>query len=492
MKTEKTESVLDRLAGQKVLVFGDYMVDEYLQGSVSRISPEAPVPIVHVCASCQRLGGAGNVVLNLKALGTKVCTVGFLGCDPEGDWIIEQLNACGVDYSGMMRLASAVTCKKTRVTAQNQQLIRCDREVIQDASDDFLRFLHQRINGLLEEMDAVIISDYGKGSVTPQTARIVISAAQERKIPVVVDPKGNDYHKYVGATACTPNLKELKAAVGRELGSEDEICQAGVELCKSCGIEYVLATRSENGMSLIDGANCVKEDYPAIAKEVIDVTGAGDTVIAVFTLCYALKASHADCCTISNLAASIVVSKFGAATATVEEIRTLLGSTASGSTKILSRAEAVSKAEELRAQGKRVVFSNGCFDIVHAGHISSFRQARKFGDVLFLGVNSDASIRRIKGENRPIVTQTNRLALLDSICEIDYLVLFEEDTPERLIRDIRPDVLIKGKDWEGQPVAGGDFVRKNGGQVHFIDLEGDISTTSIINKILYVYGEKNS
>ncbi|MCI8654228.1 MAG: D-glycero-beta-D-manno-heptose-7-phosphate kinase [Angelakisella sp.] len=487
MKTDM--DVLDRLSGQKVIVFGDFMVDEYLQGSVSRVSPEAPVPVVLVQKQSRRLGGAGNVVLNLKALGAQATAVGLIGADTNGDWLIGQLKASGVDASGILRTRGIVTCTKTRITAQHQQLLRYDCEVVQDAGRDFLSFLSAEINRLTAEACAVIISDYGKGAVTDQTAKIVISAARERAIPVIVDPKGKHYCKYTGATACTPNLKELKTAVGRELHGEDDICQAGMELCQKCGIEYILVTRSEDGMSLIHGADGTKEDYPAIAKEVIDVTGAGDTVIAVFTLCFAAGAANSQCCTTANLAASIVVSKFGAATASVGEIRALLQTTTKQHSKIVSKEEAVRTAAALHRQGKRVVFTNGCFDIVHAGHISSFRKAREYGDVLFLALNSDASVRRIKGDKRPIVTQEHRLTLLESISEIDYLVLFDEDTPETLIREIRPDVLIKGKDWEGKAVAGGDFVQEYGGQVCFIDLEEGLSTTNIINKIRYIYGE---
>ena len=489
MKTDM--DVLDRLSGQKVVVFGDFMVDEYLQGSVSRISPEAPVPVVLVQEQSRRLGGAGNVVLNLETLGARATAVGLIGADANGDWLIDQLNASGVDASGILRKDGIVTCTKTRITVQHQQLLRYDHEVVQDAGADFLSFLSGEINRLIEGACAVIISDYEKGAVTPQTAEIVISAARERAIPVVVDPKGKHYRKYAGATVCTPNLKELKAAAGRELHDENEICRACIELCQICGIEYILVTRSEDGMSLIHGLDGTKEDYPAIAKEVIDVTGAGDTVIAVFTLCFAAGAAKSQCCITANLAASIVVSKFGAATASVDEIRALLQTTAKQHSKIVGKGEAVRAAAALHRQGKRVIFTNGCFDIVHAGHISSFRKAREYGDVLFLGLNSDASVRHIKGDKRPIVTQEHRLALLESIREIDYLVLFDEDTPETLIREIQPDVLIKGKDWEGKVVAGGDFVREHGGQVCFIDLEEGLSTSNIINKILYVYGEQN-
>lgn len=475
--------------GKKIVVFGDFMIDEYLDGSVSRISPEAPVPVVHVKSNTRRLGGAGNVVRNLSALGASVAAVSYIGNDSDGKWLMERLNGYGIDISGIVQGDDTITSIKTRVTAQNQQLLRYDREIVKDAPESYVEKLSQIINGVLSDACAVIISDYGKGVVTPSTAKAVISAARKANIPVVVDPKGNDYSKYSGATACTPNMKELQGAVGRTLTTEEDIAAAGKEICSACNIEYILATRSEKGMSLISGNTGEKKDYPALAKEVTDVTGAGDTVISVFTLCLACGASHDDCCRLSNIAASIVVSKFGAAVASPEEINQTIAETPKMFSKVYTMSEAAQKSAFLRQQGKKIVFTNGCFDIVHAGHISSFMQAREFGDVLFVGVNSDDSIRRIKGEKRPIVAQENRLALLESLSCIDYLVLFEDDTPEELIRAIKPDVLVKGKDWEGKEVAGGEFVRSYGGEVRFIELEQGLSTTNIINKILEVNKE---
>ncbi len=481
---------LNKFKNKRVVVFGDFMVDEYLGGNVTRVSPEAPVPVVHVQSRSKRLGGAGNVVLNLCALGASVNSISYIGSDFEGNWLIERLKNFSVDTSGIMQSSDTVTSIKTRVTAQNQQLLRYDSEIVRDAPAAFEDFLTAKSEELLRGARAVIISDYGKGAVTKNTAKIIISAARQIGIPVMVDPKGSDYSKYSGATVVTPNMKELCGAVGRNLSSEKEIAKAGVELCKTCGIEYVLATRSEKGMSLICGNNGDKKDYPALAKEVVDVTGAGDTVISVFTMCFALGASHDDCCRLANIAASVVVSKFGAATASPREIYDVINSASGGYKKLISESEAAETAERLRADGKRIVFTNGCFDIIHAGHISSFKQARAFGDVLFVGLNSDSSIKRIKGEKRPIVTQNNRARVIEDMGVVDYVVIFDNDTPEELIRAIKPDVLIKGKDWEGKPVAGGDFVRDNGGEIRFIELEQGLSTTNVINKILEVYREE--
>lgn len=484
---------IERFKNTKIVVFGDYMVDEYLQGTVSRVSPEAPVPVVHVQATERRLGGAGNVVYNLCSLGAIPIPVCLLGTDSEGDWLIQRLLDIGTDTSGIMQSHDSVTSIKTRVTAQNQQLLRYDRETVKQASGEFENFLLKSLDGLLKNVSAVIISDYGKGVVTKNTASIVIHGAKMRNIPVIVDPKGTDYSRYTGASVCTPNMKELGEAVGRALNTESEISGAVMELCERHKIDYILATRSEKGMSLIEGRTGAKKDYPAIAKEVIDVTGAGDTVISIFTLCFALGAGFDDCCRIANCAASVVVSKFGAATVSPEELRQVIDNVhhdEPADSKILTVEQAARKAIEFRAEGKRIVFTNGCFDLVHAGHITSFTKAYEFGDILFVGINSDASIRRLKGEKRPIVSQENRVKLVASLDCVDYVVMFEDDTPEELIRKIIPDVLVKGADWKGKPVAGEEYVRENGGELCYIELEKGLSTTAIIDKIISNYEVK--
>lgn len=474
---------------KRILVFGDFMVDEYLYGTTDRISPEAPVPVVAVKQRESRLGGAGNVVRNLFALGAQVSAVTYIGADANGNWIKTQMEKMGVNCDGIVQSDEIITTIKTRITAKNQQLLRCDNELTAELPTCFLEFLQAHICEWLSGVSAVIISDYGKGVVTAESSRLLIEAAERLSIPVIVDPKGTDYHKYHGAAVCTPNMAELRLATRREARTETEILEACTDLCRECGIKNILATRSEKGMSFIS-ASGDKRDYPAIAKEVVDVTGAGDTVISVFALCYAAGIPVDDCCRLGNIGASVVVSKFGCATVSFEEIMQLDGSNIQTDVCCISRKDASAKAAQLKQMGKKIVFTNGCFDIVHAGHISSFRQAKNFGDVLFLGLNSDASIRRIKGENRPIVSQQNRAALLAAISYIDYIVIFDEDTPEALIRDICPDVLVKGVDWSGQEVAGGQFVKEHGGEVKFIDLEKGLSTTAIIEKILNTYGNE--
>lgn len=478
------ETVLKRFPEKKILVVGDYMLDQYLSGTVSRISPEAPVPVVKIESKRTVMGGAGNVALNIAALGGKVRALTNIGTDAGGDLLLSLLGEQGIETGYVVRSGSRTTSVKTRVVAQNQQMLRYDEETIIPAQEDFLSVLRQNAAGIMEGIDAVILSDYGKGVLTADVCRLLIDEAKKKGLPVLVDPKGNDYTKYRGADYCTPNMKELREASGTHARTEEEICAAALGLCSACGIRNLLVTRSEKGMSLVDGKTGKMKTYPAIARDVSDVTGAGDTVISVFSVGIASGASPETCCRLANIAASIVVSKFGAATAAIPEIEAAIRQmNRPPETKRHTPEEMEMIAADLRAHGRKVVFTNGCFDLVHAGHIASFKKAKAMGDVLIVAVNSDASVRRLKGETRPIVDLENRLALLESIGIIDYLVPFEDDTPQTLIERIRPDILVKGKDWEGKKVAGADFLSTYGGKVAFIDLEEGLSTTNLVEKI---------
>ena len=472
----------------RILVVGDFMVDRYLYSSVSRISPEAPVPIAKVQRVERRIGGAGNVSLNIIALGSQVRILTAVGADDAGEELIGYMKEIGADTTYIYRDQHRKTSIKTRVVAQNQQLLRYDEEEIIPVGQEFISFVAQNLGEIFENVQGVVLSDYGKGILEPEITQLLIREAEKRKIPVLVDPKGADYSKYSGATICTPNLKELTEASGRSrLDAEEDILSASLDLCNQYHIEYMLATRSEKGMSLISRLLGTKQDFPAIAQEVCDVTGAGDTVISTMSICMTAGYPLDVCCRLSNIAASVVVSKFGAETATVDEINQVISV---NDRKVLEcekicTLDLISEvASKLKSNGKKIVFTNGCFDIVHAGHIASFWQARSFGDVLIVGVNSDASIRRLKGDRRPIVSLENRLKLLEALEMIDYVVPFEDDTPQELIECIKPDVLVKGKDWEGKAVAGAEFIESYGGVVKFVELEKGLSTTAIIEKIL--------
>lgn len=480
---------IEQIQKVKALVLGDFMLDEYIIGDVRRISPEAPVPVIEVKSQNIRLGGAGNVINNILSLGAKARVLTCLGDDKLAESLLEQLTDTGAETQFIQKSKEVSTIIKTRVVSKNQQFLRYDREVVKDHPQSYQQYVKENIEKIFDGIDVVLISDYGKGAVTENFAQLLISFARSKKIPVVVDPKGSNYEKYSGATICTPNMNELSLVSGKTLVEEQQIERAGLELCSKIKLDYLLVTRSEKGMSLIGSASKTKIDFPATAKEVVDVTGAGDTVITVISLGVAAGLPLTVCCKLANRAASVVISKFGSATTTFNE---LIGNEiyASGN-KLIPVEQVKYLVNYIREQGKRIVFTNGCFDILHAGHISSFEQARRFGDVLIVGLNSDASVRRIKGEQRPIVCEQDRARLLCSLSLTDYVIIFDDDTPQKLIEMISPDVLIKGKDWEeNQPVAGQRFIESNGGRVCFIDLEQGLSTTNIIKKIRDVYSEE--
>ena len=470
---------LEQIKNQTVLVVGDMMVDKYILGTVSRISPEAPVPVLHQQEVQRKLGGAGNVVVNLVSLGAKVRVIGRVGDDAEGMFFRQNLSDLNVDNRYIFIEGSTIT--KTRVSASNQQFIRIDEETVTMPSKDVMERITSEMNTILSGITVVILSDYAKGFLTEDLTQRIITAAKKRGIIVLVDPKGTHVDKYRGATAVTPNNKEFMDMTGlAELPGEAEIETAGLRLCTQADLDYVIFTRSEKGISVIDKERKKKTDYPALKKEVIDVTGAGDTVVSIIALTLGAGFSMNDCITIANHAASIVISRFGASQVTVEELKTALGIPLQTG---YDRQAVLSHIADQKRQGKKIVFTNGCFDLVHAGHISSFRQARSFGDILVVGVNSDESVRRMKGKTRPIVALNHRVALLMALECVDYVIPFEEDTPQNLIEQIRPDVLVKGKDWEGKKIAGDEFVRSYGGSVRFVALEQGLSTTALIERI---------
>ena len=466
----------------KVLIYGDFMVDKYIMGNVKRISPEAPVPILEVTKKNSKLGGAGNVVNNILALGASTRVLGCVGDDADGMWILNRLNKRNADTAFMRTDSEVMTIVKTRVVSKNQQYIRLDEERIEDIPDSYEQYVREHIEEILADIQVIIISDYGKGAVTKKIAGFLIECANERNIPVVVDPKGKDYSKYKGATVCTPNTNELKVVTGITSEAEEELTKAGFALRDEISLQYLMLTRSEKGISVFDGDK--KKDYPAVEKDVVDVTGAGDTVVSVVALGLAVGYEIGECSKLANLAASVVCSKFGAATLSMNELLECI--LYSGEFKNIDAEVAVFIAENLREKGKKVVFTNGCFDLVHAGHISSFNQAKAFGDVLIVAVNSDASVKRIKGEKRPIVSQQNRIAMLCALECVDYVILMEDDNPINLIKAIKPDITVKGKDWEHKHLPEREVVESYGGEVKFIEMEEGLSTTNIISKIIEI------
>jgi D-beta-D-heptose 7-phosphate kinase/D-beta-D-heptose 1-phosphate adenosyltransferase len=436
----------------------------------------------------RKLGGSGNVVLNAASLEAKVRVVGRIGSDSEGEFFRKTLCDLGVDDKYLYD--DGHTIVKTRIAAKNQQFIRIDDEVITIPSETIRSKIESQIECILKDITVVIISDYAKGFISEEIAQLFIRGAKGHGIPILVDPKGKSPEKYRGATALTPNNKEfLDMTELTAIPDEEVIKDEALRLCGNNDYEYLIFTRSEKGISIIDHKNSTKSDYPAIAKEVVDVTGAGDTVVTALALSLGAGFNLDKCAEVANHAASIVISKFGAAQTTIGELSLALCKNDPAAPDLKTLLQYL---EVNRRQGKRIVFTNGCFDLIHAGHISSFKQAREFGDLLVVGVNSDKSIRRIKGESRPIIDLQNRIDLLSSIRYIDCIISFDEDTPQALIEQLKPDVLVKGKEWQGKEVAGSDFVKSYGGRMEFIELEQGLSTSVIIERIMNKKGVEST
>ncbi|MCE3238176.1 MAG: bifunctional heptose 7-phosphate kinase/heptose 1-phosphate adenyltransferase [Gammaproteobacteria bacterium] len=459
-----------------VLVIGDVMLDRYWFGETTHISPEAPVPIVKIKHIDERPGGAGNVALNIAALGAKVTLLGVVGSDEAAHTLETQLNAANVKHA-LLNLANARTITKLRVISRHQQLIRLDFEEKFPVFNPEL--LIETYKKYLHHTQLVILSDYGKGTLV-RTLEL-INLARQSNIPVLVDPKGNDFSIYQNANAITPNFKEFENIVG-VCETEQMISEKAQQFLAHYNIDTLLVTRGERGMTLIE-KNKERIHLPAHAREVFDVTGAGDTVIAVFGTAIAAKASLPEAMALANLAASLVVSKLGAACVSVPELQAALTATTHGTAGIVNEEQLLLATAEARLQGKRIVFTNGCFDILHAGHVTYLQQAKQLGDYLIVAINEDDSIKRLKGEGRPINNTAQRMAVLASLNVVDWVVSFADDTPERLLKRLQPDILVKGGDYQPDQVVGANIVHSYGGETRVLGLVKDLSTTSLINRI---------
>ncbi|MDZ7805387.1 bifunctional D-glycero-beta-D-manno-heptose-7-phosphate kinase/D-glycero-beta-D-manno-heptose 1-phosphate adenylyltransferase HldE [Thiohalophilus sp.] len=460
----------------RVLVIGDLMLDRYWHGDTSRISPEAPVPVVRVGEAEERAGGAGNVALNIAALGAGARVMGLTGDDEACNALDDILTAAGVECR-FSKLTGCATVTKLRVLSRHQQLIRLDFEDGFESyqSEDLLRQFEQQLDG----MGAVILSDYGKGTL--REARAFIQAARNKQIPVLVDPKGNDFERYRGATLITPNLSEFEAVVGH-CRNDEEVVTRGMALIEQFELDALLVTRSERGMTLLRRGQEALH-MPTHAREVFDVTGAGDTVISVLGAAIAAGEDLANATAWSNLGAGVVVGKLGTATVNIDELRRAARAQHEIETGVVDEDLLVRLVKDARDHGETVVMTNGCFDILHPGHVLYLQQARKLGDRLVIAVNDDASVKRLKGESRPINTVERRMAVLSALECVDWVVPFSEDTPERLICQVLPDLLVKGGDYQPEEVAGGQCVLDNGGKVEVLDFIEGHSTTDIIKNI---------
>ena len=461
----------------KVLVVGDLMLDRYWHGGTSRISPEAPVPVVHVKQNEERAGGACNVALNIATLGAQ-CTVMGLSGDDESARVLEQLlDNVGVTPMFIKRSENS-TVTKLRVMSRHQQLMRLDFEDGFIGTD--LSGLEKAFAEQLDNFNIVVCSDYGKGSL--RDVKKLIALCNEKNIPVLVDPKGNDFEKYTGASLITPNLSEFEAVVG-QCTSEDDLVNKANELSARFDIEALLVTRSEHGMSLMQqGYDPVH--IPTQAKEVFDVTGAGDTVISTLAASLGAGLSLERAMVLSNLAAGVVVAKSGTASVTISELENAVAQNSSNTEHgILTEEELYGVIERSRARGETIVMTNGCFDILHAGHVTYLEQASELGDRLLVAVNIDETVRRLKGEDRPVNPVENRMRMLAALRCVDWVVAFTEDEPTRLICEVSPDILVKGGDNVVDQIPGGDCVREAGGQVMVLTYVDGVSTTRIIDSI---------
>ncbi|MBB4267283.1 D-glycero-beta-D-manno-heptose-7-phosphate kinase [Roseospira visakhapatnamensis] len=477
--------LVDRLGDARVLCVGDVMLDTFVQGSVDRVSPEAPIPVLRVARETTMLGGAGNVARNLVGLGARVGFLSVIGDDADGAAVAGLLAALPGVETSLLTESDRPTTRKTRFVAGGQQLLRADSECIRPLAEATGEALLAQARAVIADHGALVLSDYGKGVLTEPVTRALIALARGAGRPVIVDPKGADHARYDGAGVVTPNRKELSEATGGHPTHDDASVEAACRaLIARCGVEAVLATRSQDGMTLVsDGARA--EHLPAEAREVFDVSGAGDTVVATLAAALAVGASPSAGARLANAAAGVVVGKVGTAAVRADDLVSALHhqDLARAEDKVVRLDALVETAERWRRRGLRVGFTNGCFDLLHPGHVSLIAQARAACDRLVVGLNADASVRRLKGPRRPVQGEMARATVLASLADVDRVVLFAEDTPLALIGALRPDVLVKGADYTVETVVGADVVRGYGGRVVLADLVAGQSTTATLARM---------
>ena len=461
-----------------ILVIGDLMIDHYLWGSCDRISPEAPVQVVNVKKESSVLGGAGNVINNLVALGSVVDVISVIGNDSVANELKSLLEKIDVPTSNLVVENNRKTSKKSRLIASQQQVLRYDMESIDDINENSHKQIIQTLEKNIDKYSSIILSDYGKGVLTTNLTKEIIKIANKNSIKVLVDPKGKDYSKYKGSYTLTPNKKEAMEATNIDIKDESSLIEALKSLKTQCELEVSLITLSEQGIAIFDDELTIK---PTVAREVYDVTGAGDTVIASIAFALGNNLDIKDAIYFANLAAGVVVGKIGSATTTLDEIYEYEYSLhkSNSTSHIKTFDEIKTLASKLHNQGKKIVFTNGCFDILHVGHVKYLEVAKSYGDVLILGLNADSSVKKLKGPTRPINSQDDRAYILASLESVDYVVIFEEETPYELIKLIKPHVLVKGGDYEGKEVVGQDIADELK-LVQFVDGK---STTNTIKRI---------
>lgn len=467
----------------RLLVVGDLMLDEYLWGEVDRISPEAPVQVVAIQKEDFALGGAGNVVNNAVALGAKVSVVGVIGTGRNGRLLLKRFNELGVDTAGIIQEPDRATTQKTRIIAANQHVLRIDRETKQDISGPTLDKMIRFILDKMPDIDVVLISDYGKGLITKNLLSKVTASAKKYKKMIIVDPKGLDFSKYSGVSLLTPNKKEAALASGVEINNESSLEKAANKFLENLSLDNLLITCGKDGMVLFEKN---KEPFrvKAEARQVFDVSGAGDTVLAVFGLAVASGASIHNSVAIANTAAGIVVGKVGTATVSRQELASAIKTDDHGlPAKYKDLFELPALVEDLKKKGKRLVLTNGCFDLLHAGHIMLFSASKQLGDILVVAIDDDESVKKLKGSGRPVLNAKERSRILSALDAVDYVVVFSSHELKKLIEIIQPDVLTKGSNYTSKEVFGRELVEKYGGRVKLIPVTENISSTRIINNI---------
>lgn len=477
-------SCLENFSSARILCVGDVMLDQFVKGRVSRISPEAPVPVLHIEDDLTVLGGAGNVVRNLAALGGSVTFLSVVGKDREGEQVQDLLSQLPRVSFSLLSDPRYPTTLKTRFVAGNQQILRADREQTSSLDTGLEKDLLKRFEKAIPHHDLVILSDYAKGLFSWEGLQSLIKSAKDHKKMVLVDPKGPDYSRYKGATLLTPNQHELASAMGIPLKNDADIVAAAQKAIALYDISTLVVTRGEHGITLVRDSGLI-EHLPTKALEVFDVSGAGDTVISTLAMSLATGSSYSDAISLANTAAGLVVAKIGTAVVYRDELLSCLQDQKvhGYEDKIMSWEAAADQVQKWKRHGYRVVFTNGCFDLLHPGHVSLLKQAQTKGDRLIVGLNTDQSIKRLKGPQRPVQEELARAFVLASLECVDMIVLFDQDTPLELIQALRPNVLVKGADYTVDQVVGAPFVQSYGGEVCLVDLIEGHSTTTLIARV---------
>jgi D-beta-D-heptose 7-phosphate kinase/D-beta-D-heptose 1-phosphate adenosyltransferase len=485
MRQNELIEILDRVHAVRVLVLGDVMLDRFVYGSVARISPEAPIPVLEVARAVDSAGGAANVARNVAAIGAGVTLVGVIGNDPWGADLRRQIAAFPTIDAQLIVDLERPTTLKTRFVADGQQILRADRELRTSLSEDAENRLIEQFEASLQRADVVVLSDYAKGVLSARVTRAAIAAARNANKSIIVDPKAKDLRKYTGATVLTPNRMELQAACGFDCATDEAVESAARPFIDNDICTAMVVTRGKDGMSVVCKDRTTVH-LRTMARQVFDVSGAGDTAVAAMSLGIAAGATMESASTLANLAAGIVVGKLGTAVVTVSELIEQLTpwNARAGDSKIYTLESVLQLTRIWREQGSSIAFTNGCFDLLHPGHMSLLDQAKRSADRLIVGLNSDDSIRRLKGPDRPIQNEIARATVLSSLKFVDAVVIFAEDTPIELIHALEPNVLVKGADYTLDGVVGADFVTSHGGRVLLAELVEGQSTTSMVRRAL--------